>query len=563
MPVLTAASVACIGFWLLGWLALHNGHPNEDAYILFKYVDNLVAGDGIVFYPGGPPTEGATDFLWMLLLAALVLVGTDVATAAWVWNGLGAGLAAGIFAATVRGSGTKRPWLWSLAVAFLVLMFHGAIAAMSGFSSMLFSALMLLGCVLVGGGGSGGGSSGGSRWLPVLGLVLALFRPEGAVPGVAFALVGLFQARRLGAATLRPYLVVTAVCFLAGVAYLAWHRAYFGFWLPLSVYVKSGGMLLPGLGNNLRWLHHEIGPLPFLIACVWILVRHRPPKAEVLRCMWAVVPVLLLLVPLAFALQTQNVRWRFQAPVMLAIALFTWRLYATAAASAAVAPGAVPTTAAARTRTTWVVTAVIMLLAMTPTWVVGIRRTWQLISHPNPKTEYTATFAPRLGELLDSTDTNVLTEAGILAYWSRSRIVDVVGLNDARFVHADPPRMDVILAAEHPDVIMFNAYEVLDLEALRVGSTGRLVTIDRDRLAGAIRGAGGSPDRARQAAAALARFLAGHEEYELRVVFLGRNNHVYGFRKSHPALNRMLAALESSCAVEHQPSYLELKQGRR
>ncbi|MHC4079583.1 MAG: hypothetical protein ACYST0_14220, partial [Planctomycetota bacterium] len=310
-------------------------------------------------------------------------------------------------------------------------MFHGAIAAMSGFSTMLFSALMLWGCVLV-------WARGGSRWLPVLGLVLALFRPEGAVSGVAFAVVGLFQARRLGAAALRPYLVVTAVCFLAGVAYLAWHRAYFGLWLPLSVYVKSGSSLLPGLGNNLRWLHHEIGPLPFLIACGWILVRHRPSQADVRRCLWAVVPVLLLLVPLAFALQTQNVRWRFQAPVTLAIALFTWRLHA-----------------ASRTRTTWAATAVIMVLAMTPTWVVGIRRTWQLISHPNPRIEYTATFAPRLGGLLDEGDTIVLTEAGILAYWSSRRIVDVVGLNDAWFVLAHPPRTAVIVAAEHPDVIMF------------------------------------------------------------------------------------------------------------
>jgi len=537
MPVLIAAAVACLGFWVLGWLALNSGHPNEDAYILFKYVDNLVAGDGIVFYAGGPPTEGATDFLWLLLLSGTAWLGVDIAIAAVLWNGLGAGLAAGILAAAVVGSGTTRPRLWSVAASLFVLLFHGAIAAMSGFSSMLFSALMLSGCALM--------WRGGSPWLPVLGLVLALFRPEGVVPGVAFAVIGWFHVTT----SHRRYLLVTGVCFLVGVAYLAWHHAYFGLWFPLSVYAKSGGLLLPGLTDNLTWLHREIGPLPFLIAAGWILVRYRPPRAEVLRCLWAVLPVLLLLVPLTLAVQTQNVRWRFQAPVTLAIAWFTWRLYAAVANNLG--------------QRQWVVTAVIMVLAMAPSWVVGARRVWQLVSYPNPRTEYTATFAPQLGDLLRAKDTIMLTEAGILAYWTRCRIVDVVGLNDARFAREGATMADLVRQANRPAVVMFNAYEVLDLEALRAGSSQRLVTIDRDRLANAMRDPSASLDRARKGARALATFLAGNDDYHLRVVFLGRNNHVYGFRKDHSRAGLMLMALAICCDQEHQPSYLEVKDTRR
>jgi len=42
------------------------GHPHEDAYILFRYAENLAAGHGIVFNVGGPRAEGATDFLHLL-----------------------------------------------------------------------------------------------------------------------------------------------------------------------------------------------------------------------------------------------------------------------------------------------------------------------------------------------------------------------------------------------------------------------------------------------------------------------------------------------------------------
>ena len=58
-----------------------------------------------------------------------------MAIAAVLWNGLGAGLAAGICAAVVIGSGIRRPRLWSVAVSLFVLLFHGAIAAMSGFEA--------------------------------------------------------------------------------------------------------------------------------------------------------------------------------------------------------------------------------------------------------------------------------------------------------------------------------------------------------------------------------------------------------------------------------------------
>ena len=51
----------------------------DDAFISFRYAQNLVEGHGLVFNPGGPgePVEGYTNFLWVLLMAAGMVVGIE------------------------------------------------------------------------------------------------------------------------------------------------------------------------------------------------------------------------------------------------------------------------------------------------------------------------------------------------------------------------------------------------------------------------------------------------------------------------------------------------------
>ena len=48
--------------WELKWIA-------DDAFISFRYAENLLAGNGLVLNPG-EYVEGYTNFLWLMLLAA-------------------------------------------------------------------------------------------------------------------------------------------------------------------------------------------------------------------------------------------------------------------------------------------------------------------------------------------------------------------------------------------------------------------------------------------------------------------------------------------------------------
>src|SRR5512147_229088 len=86
------------------------GRPEEDAAMLLRYSQHLAAGHGVVWNIGEKPVDGATDFLFMVLVAGVDRLGVGLESAA-----RGIGLVA--HAATVllvffgaRASGASRPW---------------------------------------------------------------------------------------------------------------------------------------------------------------------------------------------------------------------------------------------------------------------------------------------------------------------------------------------------------------------------------------------------------------------------------------------------------------------
>ena len=71
--------------WLLGYrprLAVGGGSyglcTQDDAYISFRYADNLVNGHGLVFNPG-ERVEGITNLLWTVLFVPVLAAGLDPA----------------------------------------------------------------------------------------------------------------------------------------------------------------------------------------------------------------------------------------------------------------------------------------------------------------------------------------------------------------------------------------------------------------------------------------------------------------------------------------------------
>ncbi|MFT5456222.1 MAG: hypothetical protein ACI9K2_002707 [Myxococcota bacterium] len=249
-PVAVLAACAVVA---VAHQAVHWDWFIEDAAISFAYARNLVAGEGLVPFPGGERIEAVSNPTWVALLAAFQLLGLDgfivakplgvlltLATLVGVWRLADAALP------DHAGSGAR---IAPIALAFSA---QHALWATSGLENALFAALVAALVLRT----ATEAVSGVARWSPWLALALVWTRPEGfAYAGVAGAwfAVGCAQAghgvrpvARWAALVLGPSLLLEG----ARVAYFAWP-------LPNTFYAKVGerGIAL------LEWNHRGWGQL--------------------------------------------------------------------------------------------------------------------------------------------------------------------------------------------------------------------------------------------------------------------------------------------------------------
>jgi hypothetical protein len=547
-------------------LALHTlrvSHPMEDAYILFHYVENFVAGHGIAFNAGGPRAEGATDFLWFLMLSGLVKCGLNVAVAAGLLNALGAGLASFVCVAAVRLSACRGPCTFVLALLSLpVVLVGGGLAGLFGFSAMLYSALALFVLSV-----AHGLFPRALSWIPILALVLGLFRPDGVILGVAYTLIGVDLARR--AQRLRPYCVNAALALGSGALYFAWRFHYFGLPLPLPLYVKehtlpsvdlATALAHPrthflGFESNMIWLESTLGPLRLAVCALLLALLARSPWSSVRRLLVLLVPSAVLFVALSLVRQTQNVAFRFQAPLELAAFYATFWLCVQACANAR----------------TWIVRVVGCALFVACAWTIVVpsiarmNAAWKLHT-------YMDTFPALLAHELQPGRVVALTDAGRIPYWTDARVEDIVGLNTPSAALSPPTLADVEALA--PDLVMFNTANVFEFPD-RVVKDRPFIPVTREKLRAALvpecRAAfDGGPlptglhsIRENLAALALGRYLDAHPDFDVFAVAYGAGyGHVWGFRRDMAELPGILRALERATSGADKRSYLDLAEER-
>ncbi|MBP1467658.1 glycosyltransferase family 39 protein [Candidatus Chloroploca sp. M-50] len=280
---------------------------SDDAFISFRYAQNLVQGHGLVYNPG-ERVEGYTNFLWTMLAALGLRLGGDLV----IWSHL-AGVVLGvvlvllIFALTTRLIGAP----WGLVAALIVATSQSVLLYTgrgSGLETGFFAVLMLaVACAYL------WPEQVTLRTAIVTGLIAglaALTRPEGAM---VFALTaahlfakaiidgrfGLSSSRRqreapgqaseglprrASAGGQRITYVVATVLPLVGafallfVPYLLWRFSYYGDLLPNTFYAKTGGgreQIWRGLAYVGAFTLTLGGPLLLIILVPWVTgLRH-------------------------------------------------------------------------------------------------------------------------------------------------------------------------------------------------------------------------------------------------------------------------------------------------
>lgn len=207
----------------------------DDAFISLRYSDRLLHGEGLT-WAAGPPVEGYSNLLWVLLVAGLGACGLDLIDAARTL-----GVVASVATLVVLATCLPRQLPTLLMVVVLAWLTSFATWAIAGLETPLATLCVAL---LVVGMDRGHREFGPHRstWFWFSGLVLAglvLTRPDGPLWAV-LAAASIFVCERLRErAVLRLYLPLLLPPVLAFVAQILFRLAYYDDWLPNTAYVKA------------------------------------------------------------------------------------------------------------------------------------------------------------------------------------------------------------------------------------------------------------------------------------------------------------------------------------
>ncbi len=213
----------------------------DDAFISFRYAEQLVNGNGLVFNPG-ERVEGMSNFLWTLGIAVGMRLGISPETWTIVWGLVSlAGIIVGLGLFHVRLCRRLGVTSTTIPLAALMLACHGHVLwfATSGLETAAFTALMLAVFLML---TTETWRRGFDAATGIVAAMCALTRPEGLLAaGLGVAYLFFFRRRSL-------------LAFIIGFIALwlpptIWRVLYYGDFFPNTVYAKANsyGRLRQGL----------------------------------------------------------------------------------------------------------------------------------------------------------------------------------------------------------------------------------------------------------------------------------------------------------------------------
>lgn len=425
------------------------GPPFEDAAMLMRYADNLAHGHGIVWNVGEAPLDGATDFLFMTSVAALIKAGMPIGRSVRVL-----GLGAHILTVLLVYGVNRRIWKAGAVVALVTALYLAVgtglwyVAAYFGtpFFALCAAISWALALVLIQADTSG-------PWLTwgfaLSSLITGLVRPEGVVL-VALMLVAVVMLRGWARSS-QIVLTFAAVMLVLGGAYFAWRWSYFGHPLPNPYYKKGAGLLhWDSFWESLGYLLRFAGP--FGIAFI-LALRSRK---SLLQAAAFLAPVLVFAAAFILISNETNFGGRFQYALWPMILMSYYPLVSGALQETGFSWRVEPNSPA---RYAWI--------------LAGIALTWAVLRYGADQACALTAQQQRCGIAYESDGRYdvakklagyrgkgyviATSEAGLLPLYSGWTAIDTWGLNDAWIAqHGDisAEYLDVY----HPQVIVFHAY---------------------------------------------------------------------------------------------------------
>lgn len=232
-------------------IAIQNwGQVFDDAFISYRYAQNLAMGYGITWNPGQPPTEGYTNFLLIIILAPFIKAGLDPLLVTRVLSFICVIAMSWILFAVAR-----RQYHCSATTAFMIaalifLVPATEVLCIVGLETVIY-AFFLLTTFLVGVTFIDRQQLSHSILFSCLLFLTMLLRPEAALLYPLISILFLVFAIRYKD-TWKPPLAGLLILLALGGAYLTWKYLHFGQLIPNPFYLKASGQALispVGLGS--------------------------------------------------------------------------------------------------------------------------------------------------------------------------------------------------------------------------------------------------------------------------------------------------------------------------
>ncbi|MDX1974020.1 MAG: hypothetical protein SFY68_15935 [Candidatus Sumerlaeia bacterium] len=459
--------------FLYGFIVWH-GMLIDDAFITFRFAENIAKGHGVVWNIGEERVEGYSSPLMILVLLPCFWLGADPL----IYSQLMALLINLVMIPSLLLYSQKFSPVASDAsplrvlppiIAFTWLLLHGTVVhTLSGMETALTTGVYLTWAILIGAACQRPINAetptasmiwlqshwGGFVTLLLVSLCVFLVRSEGgAVACIGFLVAWLYTGNRWRS-------VALGAAFFGFVAlYLVWKHFYFGHILPTPYYhkVATEGTSLPGFRMVFDFFNHY-GIYGLWIFGVWLLV---PPGRETPLRPLEAFSILTILFHAVFFCRVEHIMgydFRFNWPSLPFILLLAvlavprlqslsmeWKLPQYSAWAKLVAVASV----------------VALFFAFGLRYATidafrGIRYFWNPPKAQNFEIAGYGTnkrIGQALGSLDLSYDTTVIgMEAGLIPYYARTRTIDEVGLTSLVFTHGSREERDAYLEANPFDV---------------------------------------------------------------------------------------------------------------
>lgn len=289
----------------------------EDAYIVFRYAENILQGMGFRFSSGDAPCEGFSSFLWTNGLALLGGLGIPVPELSQLLGIYFTVLSAAVTYLVGRRLELRRPWLAPLLLATSA---HAAYWSTFGLEAPLFVFLLVLSFY------AALKFSPSWRFVAAVSVPLALMlitRPEGVAAGAAVIFAGWLHARQpLRSPATRWFLTVFGIFLLLFAAFSLYRLAVFDSFYSSPAMVKLFGRhrtVLDRSGQGVRYLFAFFLSNPFValsIPVMFLMLFVGRARAHRLTPLLAMILAAVAIVILEGGDATHFFHWRLLLPLL-------------------------------------------------------------------------------------------------------------------------------------------------------------------------------------------------------------------------------------------------------